>query len=474
MNNRWIKLLALTAILSAACSDALADMRGEYFWNDDPGVGRATALTLPDGDADGYRRADIATAGMHEGLNMLGVRVCNGKRWSVTQQAMVWYRPAGDPAVTAAEYYWNDDPGVGQATAIAAPAVDGAGQMQLALSATGMHEGLNMLGVRVKTGSRWSVTQQAMVWQRTAAPSTITAAEYFWNDDPGVGNGIQLPELCGEANAATARQIELQADGLAKGENTLGLRVRSGGRWSVTHTARVVVRDETPVLIVGLEYFWGDDPGMGKATAVDVTPATEVEIDPLTVDFPEEEADEYTLSMRPMTDTGYGPTYSWTRKNVPLTDIAIDPTEIALGVGQAAQLGVTPTPADALHRDCTWSSDDPAIATVDANGVVAAIARGETTVRAVSVRYPDITAECRVTVNDEQSALDLATLGVVTVETAPGEITVTGDIATEVSIYNAIGIRVARLDPAPTVTARVTPGVYLIRVNNTTRKVSVK
>ena len=83
-------------------------------------------------------------------------------------------------------------------------------------------------------------------------------------------------------------------------------------------------------------------------------------------------------------------------------------------------------------------------------------------------------AECRVRVNDEQSALDPATLGVVTVETAPGVITVTGDIATEVSIYNAIGIRVARLDPAPTVTARVTPGVYLIRVNNTTRKVAVK
>lgn len=469
----YTRSLAVAALLATA-GTALAEIRGEYFWNDDPGVGRATTLTLPDGDADGYRHADIAASGMREGLNMLGVRVCNGKRWSVTQQAMVWYRPAGDPAVTAAEYYWNDDPGVGQATAIAAPAVDGAGQMQLALSATGMHEGLNMLGVRVKTGSRWSVTQQAMVWQRTAAPSTITAAEYFWNDDPGVGNGIQLPELCGEANAATARQIELQADGLAKGENTLGLRVRSGGRWSVTHTARVVVRDETPVLIVGLEYFWGDDPGMGKATAVDVTPATEVEIDPLTVDFPEEEADEYTLSMRPMTDAGYGPTYSWTRKNVPLTDIAIDPTEIALGVGQAAQLGVTPTPADALHRDCTWSIDDPAIATVDANGVVAAIARGETTVRAVSVRYPDITAECRVKVNDEQSALDPATLGVVTVETAPGEITVTGDIATEVSIYNAVGIRVARLDPAPTVTARVTPGVYLIRVNNTTRKVAVK
>ncbi len=52
--------------------------------------------------------------------------------------------------------------------------------------------------------------------------------------------------------------------------------------------------------------------------------------------------------------------------------------------------------------DCTWSSDDPSIATVDKNGRVEAVAFGETTIRA---KTPKGTATCTVLV-DDYSVLD--------------------------------------------------------------------
>ncbi|MCM1519136.1 MAG: hypothetical protein NC117_10900, partial [Pseudoflavonifractor sp.] len=175
---RWLRVPPVVAALMLAAPQGRAELRAEYFWNDDPGVGRATALTLPDGGADGFRAASVPVTGMRDGLNMLGIRARNAGQWSVTHTAMVWSRPSSPADVEAAEYFWNDDPGVGAATPLSLPGGDGL--RAATLDASGLAEGEHLLGLRVRGPAGWSVTHTARVLVRGSVPLLITGLEYFW------------------------------------------------------------------------------------------------------------------------------------------------------------------------------------------------------------------------------------------------------------------------------------------------------
>ena len=91
----------------------------------------------------------------------------------------------------------------------------------------------------------------------------------------------------------------------------------------------------------------------------------------------------------------------WTAAIV-VSGITLDKTELALTVGDAAvQLKAIVSPDNATDKTVTWTSDKPAVATVDATGKVTAVAEGEATITAKS---GDKTATCKVTVCDADSA----------------------------------------------------------------------
>ena len=85
----------------------------------------------------------------------------------------------------------------------------------------------------------------------------------------------------------------------------------------------------------------------------------------------------------------------WTAAIV-VTSVTLDKTELALIVGDAAvQLKATVAPDNATDKTVTWSIDKPAVATVDKDGKVTAVAAGEATITA---KAGDKTATCKVTV----------------------------------------------------------------------------
>lgn len=53
-------------------------------------------------------------------------------------------------------------------------------------------------------------------------------------------------------------------------------------------------------------------------------------------------------------------------------------------VGATIQLHATVTPSDATHTDIVWSSDNPAIASVDGSGLVTAVSHGVATISAIA------------------------------------------------------------------------------------------
>ena len=81
------------------------------------------------------------------------------------------------------------------------------------------------------------------------------------------------------------------------------------------------------------------------------------------------------------------------------TSVALNKTETTLEVGAQEQLTATVLPEEAVQA-VTWTSSNPAVATVDENGLVTAVAPGTATITATTTDGTDLTASCKVTVED--------------------------------------------------------------------------
>ena len=85
--------------------------------------------------------------------------------------------------------------------------------------------------------------------------------------------------------------------------------------------------------------------------------------------------------------------------SVPVTSVTLDKTELTLAEGGTATLTATVEPADATNKNVTWSSDKPAVATVE-GGTVTARGAGEATIT-VTTEDGEKTATCTVTVRPD-------------------------------------------------------------------------
>ncbi len=84
---------------------------------------------------------------------------------------------------------------------------------------------------------------------------------------------------------------------------------------------------------------------------------------------------------------------------IAVTGINITPANVALEVGQTAQLNETVSPANATDKSVSWSSSNAAIATVNANGVVTAVAAGTATITSTT-NDGSFTATSTITVSN--------------------------------------------------------------------------
>lgn len=180
--------------------------------------------------------------------------------------------------IAQAEYFWDTDPGQGSGSPFLATdgsfnaSIESFGQSQIPLPSTG---GLHTFNVRVKSSDGvWSpVHKQVVALPATAAVPVIAEAEYFWNTDPGQGNGTTFSSADGTFNA-TIENIEQSAIALPaqNGLHKLCVRLKdSFGVWGPIHT-QVVYRDNALLssaavaTIADAEYFWDNDPGQGGGT----------------------------------------------------------------------------------------------------------------------------------------------------------------------------------------------------------------
>ncbi|MBP5484004.1 MAG: Ig-like domain-containing protein [Bacteroidales bacterium] len=136
------------------------------------------------------------------------------------------------------------------------------------------------------------------------------------------------------------------------------------------------------------------------------------------------------------------------------TSITLNTTSLALEKGQAETLTATVLPEDTTDKTVIWSSSNAAVASVDKNGKVTAIAGGSAVITVTTVN--DITAQCQVTVTVPVTSVTLSqtSLSLLEGRTAKLEATVLPEDATEKTVTWTSAIpSVATVSADGTVTA---------------------
>ena len=137
--------------------------------------------------------------------------------------------------------------------------------------------------------------------------------------------------------------------------------------------------------------------------------------------------------------------------------ITLDKTEINLEATQTAELTATVLPELATNKVVTWKSSDESAAIVDANGVVTAIALGESVITATTTDGTNLSATCKVTVVPtlaETITLDKTEISLEATETATLIVTVLPELTTDKSVeWSSSNEAVAVVDENGVVTA---------------------
>lgn len=238
----------------------------EYFWDSDPGYGSATALLAFDGNFNEALESvftNNASLPAH-GTHLFNVRVkAENNSWGpLFKKAVQVTDVINNPrllAVTSAECFWDTtDPGYGNGITLLA--FDG--NFNEALEAlnktlTSFTEGVHLFNLRARDErNKWGpLFKKAIQIDAQPRQFIITQAEYFWDADPGYGNGYQLLAFDGNFNEALENGIDYNATSTYDGLHLLNVRVKDEkGRWGPLFKKAVMIIADFTSLNVTVNY----------------------------------------------------------------------------------------------------------------------------------------------------------------------------------------------------------------------------
>ncbi|MAE82065.1 MAG: hypothetical protein CMB80_04970, partial [Flammeovirgaceae bacterium] len=258
----------------------------EYYWDNDPGYGLGASITVSSAATFVDIADNIPTDTLSIGFHQLFMRAQDDAGiWGMSESRLVYVDNslgAVRDSIDQLEYFWDHDPGYGNGAMISIASPDPLIDIDEALATDTLSNGFHNLFVRARTLSgTWGVPESRLVYLDNAAgdvQDTLVAAEYFWDSDPGYGNGRALTI----SSPASSLQLSttIATDTLSVGFHNLYTRVQnSSGQWGIPESRLVYIDLGGNVLqnVSELEYFFDTDPGYGFGTIVPIdTPSVEV------------------------------------------------------------------------------------------------------------------------------------------------------------------------------------------------------
>jgi hypothetical protein len=277
-DNGWSALFTqVVHVNTALTARDIRVQQGEFFFDSDPGEGSGTSLLAFDGnwnDAIESGLASVASPAVGDHLLYVRVRAADGQ-WSNAYKTVLHVSPnipVRAVAVQAAEYFWGTDPGEGAGLPMLAFDGDFDSALEQAeITSNGATLGDNVLGVRVRgADNNWSATYRSIVHvgpALTLRDVHVQQGEFFFDSDPGEGNGTVLTAFNGAWDEALEQGLA-NGPSPAVGDHLLYVRMRGAdGQWSneyktVLHVSAALAA--RPVAVQSGEYYWDTDPGAGN------------------------------------------------------------------------------------------------------------------------------------------------------------------------------------------------------------------
>ncbi len=232
-------------------------VQAEYFIETDPGVGNGTPIDI-------YQAAtlnvgfNVDASALSVGLYKIYTRVKQATGiWSIPRYRHFYViDPNGrvyeevDRNLIGAEYYFDKDPGVGNGTAVAVTSTKIA-DIDFGHTISTLSSGLHDLYIRTQQDDGlWSIAEPVTFFviggrfeEIIEFKTDIVQAEYFFDTDPGVGNGQAIPIQ--KTDQLDNRPWAASTEGLVQGDHILNIRTKSqDGIWNVINAQPFTINDK--------------------------------------------------------------------------------------------------------------------------------------------------------------------------------------------------------------------------------------
>src|SRR6185436_11214496 len=233
-------LIMLSMLFCIATAFAQNITKAEYFFDIDQGIGNGTSISnFSPADVINLN-ANIAINTLAPGFHVLLMRVLNSDGvWSLTDSRYFYISSnttVNTANITAAEYFIDTDPGAGNA--ISTPiGISGAVVNFTAMIPADLSPGFHRIAIRTKDANgKWGLSDARTFYVYPPTGTNmpiITAAEYFFDHDPGVGSGTLLSFVTPGDEILQPFMIPVPA-GMSAGDHFLTIRAKDqAGNWSL-------------------------------------------------------------------------------------------------------------------------------------------------------------------------------------------------------------------------------------------------
>ena len=229
----------------------------EYFVDTDPGVGNGIALGVSGSVVD--QDLAVPITGLSDGIHKLYVRLINGDgTWSLYDKNVFYINPnfSNSASIASAEYFIDTDPGVGNGIAliISGNLID----QDFNVPTTGLSEGVHKLYVRlINDDGTWSLYDKNVFYVSPDLVNSalITGVEYFFDIDPGIGNGTAI-DISDVAIVDEDLVVQVPAD-LPDGDHILYIRVQNtDGTWSLyAHSEQLSTLSDNDFVLNSFRFY---------------------------------------------------------------------------------------------------------------------------------------------------------------------------------------------------------------------------
>lgn len=216
----------------------------EYYIDNDPGIGLANSLTITASDTI-KTSFDIPLGSLSAGMHKIYFRTFNDSgKWGIAQEKLffvddsVKYNP-----ITSAEYYIDQDPGLGLATQVSITKADSS-TYNNPISIGNISSGIHTINFRYKGyTNQWSIATSRLFFVQDSVPgSKLNKYQYFIDKEPVTGSGLTTSIPLSDS---ISENMNISTGNLNPGIHTIGFRTSDNlGRWSTIDWRLFVVNEK--------------------------------------------------------------------------------------------------------------------------------------------------------------------------------------------------------------------------------------